>query len=531
MTEHNHQRHTPKAEDTENTFRKKQASESKFNGPKHNAGFSGRPVKKGKLDGWKVNHHGSGVGGKNAPAGTAVKTSHPKKNPEPSVEGLASRRIALKVIRAVTEDGAYASLVLDQALRNSGLSSADRRLVTRLVYDTLDRLIYLDYMLSQVMAREDTDIKLRNILRLGACQILLEDRIPESAATNTSVMLCRENGMEGLKGVCNGILRNLIRKKQELLMPDEAGEPGKAFSVRCSVPEWLGNRLVEEYGTEEGERIAQYRVAEPAITIRPNRMRLSADELDQLLSKKVWGRQEALLPGTFRVTGAMDIARDSEFVSGQFSIQSESSIMACLALNPRRGQHILDCCAAPGGKSCYIAETLGGTGRVLSWDIHEHRVKLIAAQAKRLGLENIRPVVRDASRKKEDLIGTMDAVLLDAPCTGLGVLSEKPDIKLRVSEESVQELTALQARLLDTVCDYVRAGGVLVYSTCSILKEENENQILAFLKRHPEFTMEPLPDTIPERFRCHEKNGLQLLPYRDHVEGFYICRMRRRTDA
>ena len=452
----------------------------------------------------------------------------PKKPAE--MEGLASRRIALKVIREVTEEGAYASLSLDRALQGSGLNAADRRLVTRLVYDTLDRMIWLDYQLSQVMAREDTDIKLRNILRLGACQILIEDRIPESAATNTCVALCAETGMEGLKGVCNGILRNLIRKKDELVWPDAETEPDRAFSVRCSLPEWLGKRLREEYGDEEAERIATWRAGEPAITLRPNMTRVDAAEMERILGRKIWGRQDSLLENTWRITGAMDIARDADFTAGNFSIQSESSIMACLAVGARRGAHILDCCAAPGGKTCYLAETMGGTGRVQAWDIHPHRVELIAAQAKRLGLENIRPVVRDAAKPREDLNRTMDAVLLDAPCSGLGVIAEKPDIKLRVSEESVRELTALQARLLGTVCEYVREGGTLVYSTCSILREENEDQIRAFLARHPEFEILPLPETIPERFRQHQGTGLQLLPHRDGVEGFYICRMRRKAD-
>ena len=448
----------------------------------------------------------------------------------PEMEGLAARRTALSVIRKVTEDGAYASLTLDAALRGSGLGAADRRLVTRLVYDTLDHLIYLDYVLSQVMAREDTDIKLRNILRLGACQILLEDRIPESAATNTSVQLCVELGMEGLKGVCNGILRNLLRKREELVFPDPDQEPDLAMSVRLSVPEWLWRRLRDAYGAAEAEAMLRYRSAEEQMTLRMNLLQETDTSFQQALQKKVWKQEPGLLPHTWRISGAMDIARDADFLRGAFSIQSESSMMAVLALSPARGQRMLDCCAAPGGKACFAAELMGGTGRVQAWDLHPHRVALIEAQAKRLGLENVRPIERDATRFREDLVGSMDRVLLDAPCSGLGVMAEKPDIKLRVSEQSVEELTELQARLLDTVCRYVRPGGIMVYSTCSLLREENEDQIRAFLERHPEFRMDPLPAAVPERFREHEKLGLQLLPHRDHVEGFYICRMIRRED-
>ncbi len=455
-----------------------------------------------------------------------IKSHQGEKTP---MEGLVSRRIALRVLRDVTEEGAFATLSLDKALRGSGLNGADRRLVSRLVYDTLDKLIYLDFVLRQVMAREDTDIKLLNILRLGACQILLEDRIPESAATNTCVQLCEENGMSGLKGVCNGILRNLIRKKEDLHWPDPKTEPDKAFSIRYSVPEWLGCRLRKEYGEEVATKIVSFHRENTAITLRANLLKTSEDDFEKILKKKIWGRQDSVLPHTYRVTGAMDIARDVDYLAGNFSIQSESSIIACLAMNVHRGMHILDCCAAPGGKTCTLAEMMGGTGRVLAWDIHEHRVALIEAQARRLGLENIRPVVRDATKPREDLYRTMDAVLLDAPCSGLGVMSEKPDIKIRVTEENLKELTELQAKLLDSVCEYVKDGGTLVYSTCSILQEENRQQIISFLQRHPEYELLSMPEAVPERFRQYENTGLQLFEYRDGIEGFYICRMKRKA--
>ena len=482
---------------------------------------AGKQMPHGAGKGLKPAWNGRGTG---RPNGTAPA----KKAAKPPVEGMPARRLALKVIRQVTEQGAYASLALDGVLEGCGLSAVDRHLVTRLVYDTLDHMIYLDWVLGQVMAREDTDIKLRNILRLGACQILLEDRIPESAATNTSVQLCEELGMEGLKGVCNGILRNLVRKKEEIVFPDAGEEPVRAASIRYSMPEWLWVRLVDAYGADEAGRIASFRLEDACWTIRPNLTRISDQGMEEMLEKKIWTSEKTDIPHAWRIRGAMDIARDADFSEGNFSIMSESSMMACMAMNPGRGKQILDCCAAPGGKTCYMAELMSGTGRVQAWDVHEHRVKLIEAQAKRLGLENIRPMTRDALRVREDMRCTMDGVLLDAPCSGLGVLAEKPDIKLRVTEKSIQELTDIQCRLLDTVCEYVKVGGILVYSTCSILPEENEEQILSFLSRHPEFEACPMPETIPERFRQHQRKGLQLLEHRDGVEGFYICRLRRK---
>ena len=445
------------------------------------------------------------------------------------MQGLAARRTALKVIRQVTEEGAYASLALDAALRGSGMNSADRHLVSRLAYDTLDRLIYLDWVLAQVMSRQDTDIKLRNILRLGACQILLEDRIPDSAATNLCVQLCTELGMPGLKGVCNGILRSLVRRKDELVFPDPEKEPDKAASVRYSIPEWIVRKLRADYGTE-AESIMAAREPDQGWTIRPNLTKLDDAAFEKLLDLKVWRKERTELPHAWRITGAMDIAGDADYLAGHFSIQSSGSMLACLAADVKRGQQILDCCAAPGGKTCYLAEIMGGTGRVQAWDIHEHRVKLIEAQARRLGLENIRPMVRDACKYREELSGTMDAVILDAPCTGLGFMAEKPDIKLRATEESLKELTELQRNLLETVSGYVKPGGTLVYSTCSVLKDENERQAAAFLERHPEFGETVLPESVPERFRSGGGPGIQLLKHRDGVEGFYLIRMRKKYD-
>lgn len=445
------------------------------------------------------------------------------------MEGLAARRTALKVIRQVTEEGAYASLALDAALKNCGLSGADRRLVSRLVYDTLDHLIRLDWALSRVMAKPDTDIRLKNILRLGACQILLEDRIPDSAATNLCVQLCAENGMPGLKGVCNGVLRNLIRKKEELKLPDSGAEPEKEAALRYSVPEWLYRILKSDYG-QEADSIISYRDPGEGWMLRPNLTRIDDAEFEKILGRKIWTKEKTDLPHAWRITGAMDIARDADYLAGHFSIQSGGSMIACLAVDARRGQQILDCCAAPGGKTCYLAEIMGGTGRVQAWDIHEHRVALIEAQARRLGLENIRPMVRDAGKLREELNGTMDAVLLDAPCSGTGFLAQKPDLKLRVTEDSIRELTELQEKLLDTVSCYVRPGGVLVYSTCSVLKDENERQAERFLRRHPEFEETDLPDSIPERYRKLKTRGIQLLQYRDGLEGFYLIRMRKKND-
>lgn len=212
-----------------------------------------------------------------------------------------------------------------------------------------------------------------------------------------------------------------------------------------------------------------------------------------------------------------------------FSIQGQSSMLAAEAVEVRPGMKVLDACAAPGGKSAYLCEQMQMTGRVFSWELHEKRALLLEGIKRRLGLENMRISVRDASEHRQDLDGTMDAVLLDAPCSGLGVMAQKPDIKLRMKEEDIPSIVETQRKLLSTVCRYVKPGGTLVYSTCSILPEENAEQVEAFLKEHPEFSLELLPNTFPQELRSHQgAYGLQLLGGRDGVEGFFIARMRRK---
>ena len=442
-------------------------------------------------------------------------------------EGLPARRLALEVIREVTEKGKFIHLVMDEKLRSCTLPLIDRRLAARLAYDTIENQMYLDYALAQIMAKPDCDIKLKNVLRLGACQILLEDRIPESAACNTAVALCKELEMEGLAGVCNGVLRNLVRQKDELKWPDPEENAVKALSIRHSVPEWLVEKLLADWG-DEAINLMAFHSHDSYITVRPNLTKLDDAAFEAFLKEKVWENEPGKVAHSWRIRNMAEIAHDAGFVGGKFSIQSESSMMAAMAVEPKKGMQILDCCAAPGGKSCLMAEMMGGSGRVQAWELHEHRTDLITAQVKRLGLENVRPMTRDAGLRRPDLDNTMDAVLLDAPCSGLGVMADKPDVKYRVTPESVEEIVRTQRQLLDAVAPYVKRGGTLVYSTCSVLKEENVRQAEAFLERHPEFELAKLPETIPAEFRQHEETGLQLLPSRDGVEGFYICRFKRK---
>ena len=440
-----------------------------------------------------------------------------------------ARKSALFVLNRVLIESGYASLSIDEHFEQVHLAPRDKRLCTRLVYLTLENLNRLDFALSRLLQDPlALEPRVRNLLRLSAAQIMLLDRVPDSAAVDEAVKLTRAMGLEDLTGLVNGVLRNLIRTQADIPWPTP-DDGLRYYNIMFSQPEWFARMVLDEYGEQEGGRILSYEHTDHRLTLRPNLGRISPEKFRELLAKKEWQAEPGLMPDAWLVSGVGDIARDSDFQDGLFSVQGQGSMVAAEAVSPKLGAQVLDTCAAPGGKSAYMAEKMQGTGRVQAWDIYEHRVSLIKALADRLRLYNIRPAVRDALVYREQLDGMMDAVLIDAPCTGTGVLHEKPDLRIRLSEDSLRELMETQRRLLDTCSRYVKPGGTLVYATCSILPDENAKQVEGFLITHPDFQMAPLPDTIPEALRGREGlRGLQLLPHRDGVEGFYIARMQRR---
>lgn len=458
--------------------------------------------------------------------GSPLRQGRPAGRPE-ARSNANPRLVAVNVLNDVLQKEAYAAMSLDDRLNGVNLNQLDRRLCASIVYRTLENLYSLDFALSGFLRDAAAlDMTVRNILRTGACQILLHDRVPNSAAVNEAVKLTRELRLDGFSGMVNAVLRRLAEHQAEIKWPGEE-EGAKYLSVMYSMPEWLAQRLMDDYGDEEAKRIASFRTEKHAITLRPTYGR--EKEFAEHIAKKVWETEPAVFPGALRVYGAMQIARDSDYMSGLFSIQGEGSMVAAAAVDVKRGMSVLDCCAAPGGKTAFLAERMEGTGRVYAWDLHSHRVELIRAMTRRLHLENVRMAARDALDFREEIVDGMDAVLLDAPCSGLGVMDDKPDVKYRPTPESVASLCETQKKLLDTCCRYVKPGGTLVYSTCSMLKDENERQIARFLKEHPDFVLDALPDTIPAALREQTGEfGLQLLPHRDGVEGFFVARMKRR---
>lgn len=447
----------------------------------------------------------------------------------PRPVNLAPRRVALETLLDVSRSDAYASLALDKRLAQANLPRRDRAFVTQLVYGTLENRITLDWRIDQFLEGEkEIEQTVREILRMGAYQLFYLDRVPDMAAVDESVSLTRAMGLEALTGLVNGVLRNMIRGKNDVVWPKPQDDAVKYLSIMFSAPETLCEMLVKAYGEHDAMEILRYRPKDRTVTVRVNYLRCDDARLRSLFADDELDFEPGALEGVYEVHGAGDMTRMRAFQNGLFTIQGESSVLAARMVGAKPGQTVLDACAAPGGKTAVLSEMMNDTGRVYAWDTHAHRVELIRGTVNRLKLENVRPAVKDASVPREDMAMTLDAALIDAPCSGTGVMTEKPDVKYRVTAEGVQSLCFTQAAILDAVAPMVKVGGTLVYSTCSILPQENEEQIKLFLARHPEYEVLRMGAELPEKLAAHEgEYGLQMFAHRDGTDGFYVCRLRR----
>ena len=447
----------------------------------------------------------------------------------PRPANLAPRRVALETLLDVSRSDAYASLALDKRLAQANLPRRDRAFVTQLVYGTLENRMTLDWRIDQFLEGEkEIEQTVREILRMGAYQLFYLDRVPDMAAVDESVSLTRAMGFEALTGLVNGVLRNMIRGKNDVVWPKPQDDAVKYLSIMFSAPEALCEMLVKAYGEHDAMEILRYRPKDRTVTVRVNYLRCDDARLRSLFADDELDFEPGALEGVYKVHGAGDMTRMRAFQNGLFTIQGESSVLAARMVGAKPGQTVLDACAAPGGKTAVLSEMMNDTGRVYAWDTHAHRVELIRGTANRLKLENVRPAVKDASVPREDMAMTLDAALIDAPCSGTGVVTEKPDVKYRVTAEGVQSLCFTQAAILDAVAPMVKVGGTLVYSTCSILPQENEEQIKLFLARHPEYEVWRMGAELPEKLAAHEgEYGLQMFAHRDGTDGFYVCRLRR----
>lgn len=445
-----------------------------------------------------------------------------------------ARLLALRVLLRVERARAYADLALHIALADSDLIGADRALATELVYGTLRWRGRIDWLLSQVLDRALDSLEPTVVvaLRMGAYQIVFSERIPASAAVDESVRCTHAMGAERAGGLVNAVLRRLAGELSRLEPPALADDPLAHLVHALSLPAWAAELLLAQYGPEEAAALARGLAEPPPRSVRTNRLRTSRDELlAELRERFPDAKACSFAPDGIQLGRRGDPGRDPAFLDGRCTVQDEAAQLVIELLDPREGERVLDVCAAPGAKSTAIAERVGGKGIVLALDRHPRRLGLLRRDARRLGLQNVATSVRDASLSLDDLLhdGPFDRVLVDPPCTGLGALRRNPDARWRLDAGDVEKLARTQLAILTQAAACVRPGGTLVYSTCTVIEQENEAVIDAFLCQSPGFHLLP-PAELPASLQplLDARGFLHCLPHRHDTDGFFAARLERR---
>ncbi len=442
-----------------------------------------------------------------------------------------ARDAAVRIVYRVLREGGYSNIAVKQELDESRLGRLDKALVTEIVNGTLRNLARIDWIKSHFIKKSDIEPWIEDIIRCGIYQIIFLDRVPDSAVCNESAELARSHGHEGTVKFVNGVLRNISRNKDKLEYPDKEKNYIKYLSVYYSHPEWMVKKFVKDYGNEFAEALLAADNETPPFTIRCNSLKINREELLSLLAaENIECKEGSLNAEAISIRGTSSIEGRESFVKGYYQVQDESSMLVAHVVDPSPGDVVLDICSAPGGKTTHIAELMGNNGRIVARDIHPHKLKLVEENCKRLGVKIVETELFDATKLDEGSIGRFDKVLLDAPCSGLGVIRRKPDLRWKKEPDNFMELYVLQGKMLDHASKYVKPGGKLIYSTCTINKMENTSVVKNFLSTHPEYKLESLEGLIPEALVSENaKSGwLELFPNTHGTDGFFIARIGKR---
>ena len=433
----------------------------------------------------------------------------------------SARQVAFEALLKVHRDGAYSNLAVDSLLKeNQSLDERDRAFVCNLVYGTLDRLMLIDYNLSLYLNQPVRKLRpeLHTILRMGTYQLLFMDKVPSRAAVNESVNLAKVNKSSFAASLVNAVLRRV--SDNGLRLPEGDEKDPNFLSIKYSCPEWILSLWIDAYGFDNAVALAEKALEAPNVVIRANTTKISADELvwklaeEGVISEKTDIAKDALILSNTGSVEELEAYKD-----GLFHAQDLASQICCKALDPKPGEVIFDMCSAPGGKAFTIAETMENKGIVRAFDIYQSRVELIRNGAERLGLENVFSYLSDAAIFNENY-GIADRVLCDVPCSGLGIIRRKPEIRFK-SRNDIDNLPELQYRILCNSVRYLKDGGRIVYSTCTLNPKENSEVCDRFLKEHPEFSaVEIMPEL--QRYGKEDKY-LTLMPHIHSTDGFFVA--------
>jgi len=439
-----------------------------------------------------------------------------------------ARGEAVRILAKVRTGGAYADDLLQDALCRSGLEQSDRALLSELVHGTLRWRGQLDWVLARFFKGDfaASPSSLQSILEIGLYQLRFLDRIPTYAAVSQAVALAKDAGGARWGGLVNAVLRRYLREGEDIEFPDLEKGSAWAISVRYSHPQWMIERWLRRFGTKRTVEYCKFNNSRPRKSLRISRSKMSVDAaVSYLTNLGVEVRRSAYFDDFLLCSGSLDVAADTNFVRGCFSVQDESTAIASTLLRPQQGDTILDMCAAPGGKTCHLTHLSGDSARIVAVDVQFDRLLKVRENAMRLDLKSILPVQADARRLEG---GRFDKILLDAPCSGLGVLSRRSDLRWRKGPDDIRRIASLQRDLLSQAAGLLAARGTLVYSTCTLEKEETNDVVRQFLQENDDFRIDAGPAGIPHAFR--DTSGCWLsYPFQHSMDGTFAVRLVRKA--
>lgn len=436
------------------------------------------------------------------------------------MEQKTVREKVAQILTDIEKDDTYLQLALKKELDT--LEAKDKGFANELIYGTIKWRLRLDYVLDQFSKTPVKKMKpfVRQLMRMSVYQILFLDKVPASAAINEAVKIMHKRKMSNLSGFVNGVLRNIDRNKSEITYPN--------LSVYYSIPEWIITRWMKYYGEMETKAICESLSQRARVCIRINTLKTTKDKVKALLSEEgITVLEEGFLPESFYIHAPSGIHHSPSFKAGLWTVQDESAMLVGHVLGPEKGDEILDVCSAPGGKTVHLAELMQNEGHIIGADIHEHKIELIEKNAKRLGASIVEGRLQDGMLINEDWKEKFDKILLDAPCSGLGIIKRKPDIRYAKDETAIRDINNIQRKLLKNAINYLKKDGILVYSTCTLTQEENQNMVEYALSLG--LQLDAIPYDMPACLKPYIKDNayIEILPHVTDTDGFFMARFRK----
>lgn len=439
---------------------------------------------------------------------------------------MNSRKIIVEILNSVFYKASYSNIEINKRLNNSSLDIRDRSLVTEIVYGTIRYKKKIDFIISNyVKDIRLVDKTILNILRSTIYQILFLSKVPDYAAVNEAVNLAKTVSKSS-SGFVNGVLRNILRNKDKNYTASLNGK--KLLAVKYSFPNWMVELFIKQYGIEKAESIMKNLNETPNITVRVNSLKSDYDDVLEKLEENGYNVEEGTIcPEAIKINKGSSIEHNDLFKDGYITVQDESAMLTAQLLDLEENMNVIDLCSAPGGKATHIGELMNNTGKITACDIYEHKIKLINDNCTRLGVTDVEAVVNDAAVINNDFINEADRVLVDVPCSGLGIIRKKPEIKWNKTKKSLDELCTIQRDIMQNAWRYLKEDGIMVYSTCTINKDENEKNIDWFIDSHKDAVIEKIFIGQLDNVIYNDNNTVTILPNKD-MDGFFLAKLRKK---